>query len=405
MKRSSNVGAGVGEAPGDMIAAAQDDEGRAGDAAAHGVRGLGAGTLERQVHEVPERRRFQAQVRIVGEQRLARARARTRDHPVVGGASADQIADQPVEHLGGVRPAHGRGGRLQGIEVGNLGQARRCVGRIERHQVLDLGRGEALGRQREAQDLQVEVHGELQRHQLGHDGAVRRTPGLRLVPQEQELRRKPRLQEPQRACQEGIDAARIGLERGSGVAGQRPERALGMAVKVKRAQENVRAQGALAEDLREAALAGAALQLHLPEPVLRVHEAQRHVEVVGGLGEDMRHALAVAHHLHRHRQAGDGQRARSRWHRVAQGNIARASGNDGKAGEPRQADAKPFQDALHEGTAKTNTVVIARVQLGRAPTSPLPPAPQTPLPLPAWKSAPAGPCADRCAEPCGAGWR
>ena len=80
-----------------------------------------------------------------------------------------------------------------------------------------------------------------------------------------------------------------------------------MAVEIERAQEHVGVEGALAEQLRQAALAGAALQLHLPQPVLGVDEPQRHVEVVGGLGEDVRHALAVAHHLDRRRQSCESQ--------------------------------------------------------------------------------------------------
>ena len=53
----------------------------------------------------------------------------------------------------------------------------------------------------------------------------------------------------------------------------------------------------LAEDFRQAPLAGAPLQFHLPQPVLGVDEPERDVKVIGRLGEDMRHCLAVPHHF------------------------------------------------------------------------------------------------------------
>ena len=83
-----------------------------------------------------------------------------------------------------------------------------------------------------------------------------------------------------------------------------------MAVEVERAQEDVGGEGAVAEDLRQAALAGAARQLHLPQAVLRVQEPQRAEEVVGGSGKDVRHALAIAHDLDRAGEPGNRQRAR-----------------------------------------------------------------------------------------------
>ena len=97
--------------------------------------------------------------------------------------------------------------------------------------------------------------------------------------------------------QEGVDAAGVGLEVAARLRRQRGERALGIAVEVERAQKHIGGEGALAEQLREPALTGAARQLHLPQPILGVQEAERAEHVLHGLRKDVRHALAVAHDL------------------------------------------------------------------------------------------------------------
>ena len=231
-------------------------------------------------------------------------RARARHHPVVGGAAADQVVDA-VRRCG---PPLRRRWALQRIELRELGHAaaaRSAASSGIRSSISAEFRPCAASASRSISWLRLVR--ELQRHQLDGDDAVGRLPRLGPMPQQQELRRQPRLEQPGAARHEGVDAARVGLERRACASGgSAAKRALGVAVEVERAQEHVGGEGALAEDLRQAALAGAALQLHLPQPVLRVHEAERDVEVVDGLGEDVRHALAVAHHL-------DGLRQARRW--------------------------------------------------------------------------------------------
>ncbi len=101
---------------------------------------------------------------------------------------------RPATEIGGAGAALCRLLALQGIELGELRQGRRLVGRIGRQQLLDLGRAEPLRRQRKPEDLVVHVGGELHRHQLDDDGAVGRAPRLRPVPQQHELGGKPRLE-------------------------------------------------------------------------------------------------------------------------------------------------------------------------------------------------------------------
>ena len=77
-KRSSTSARDVGFAPGDVPVAADGDRGRAGQRRADDVEVAGG-----HVREIPERRHVGAEVRIVGEQRLAAGGQRAVDHPVV----------------------------------------------------------------------------------------------------------------------------------------------------------------------------------------------------------------------------------------------------------------------------------------------------------------------------------
>ncbi len=77
------VGVGGGDAPGDMVVLAEQHDRRAG----HG-RALDPAVGRDDPGEVPQDRRAEAEVRVVGEDRLAGDGARTRDHPFVRRAAA-----------------------------------------------------------------------------------------------------------------------------------------------------------------------------------------------------------------------------------------------------------------------------------------------------------------------------
>ena len=100
----------------------------------------------------------------------------------------------------------------EGIKGGQLGQRRGSVDVVARQQVLDLCRGETFRGERQARHLVVEIGAQIQRHHLGGDEAVGHAPRLGLVAQQQELRGKPRLEQPGLAADEGVDAPRIGFE-------------------------------------------------------------------------------------------------------------------------------------------------------------------------------------------------
>ena len=118
------------------------------------------------------------------------------------------------------------------------------------------------------------------------------------MPQQQEFRRQARFQPARASLDEGIDAAGIRFECLPAVGRQCCKRSLTVAEEVERLDKDVGQVGAIAEQLRQAPLGGAARQLHLPQPVLRVHEAERAIKIVSRFSEDMRDALAVAHDFH-----------------------------------------------------------------------------------------------------------
>ena len=103
------VGVGSGQAPGDMIGLADQDQGEAGNS-----RALDPALRRDDAGEIPEDRRAEVEVGVVGEDRLAGFGQRAGDDPFVRGAVAEpQQRAEPVERavaLGMVRAGDRRRG-------------------------------------------------------------------------------------------------------------------------------------------------------------------------------------------------------------------------------------------------------------------------------------------------------
>jgi hypothetical protein len=173
-----------------------------------------------------------------------------------------------------------------------------------------------------------------------------------------------RLEQARRAVEEGVDAACVGLEQMLRRRRESGKRALGMAVEVKRAQEDVERVGLFPEDLGEAPLAGAPQQLHLPQAVLGVHEAEREQEILARAGEHVRHPLAVVDDLRGRRQAGDRQRARGPGHGVEEQEEDAAGGDKRQQGDERHDGRDPPDGALHGACARRAAAFISRRRRG-----------------------------------------
>ena len=221
------------------------------------------------MRQVPDRRRASRRCGSLASSGLPDLRARARHHPVVGGTAADQVIDRARG-----RPLLRRDVPAQRIELRHLRQRRRrCSASCGiRSSISAELRPCAASVRRAISWLRLVLRS--QRHHLDGDDAVGGRHGSGAWRSSRNSGGRRGSNRPIGRVDVGVDAAGVGLERPARLGRQRRQRALGVAVEVERAQEYVGGEGALAEHLRQAALAGAALQLHLPQPVLRVHEAR-----------------------------------------------------------------------------------------------------------------------------------
>ena len=275
-----HIGAGIGEAPCDMLVLAEDHAGQR--------RHRRAGHLQLRcldAREVPQRRRAQLQVRVVGEQRLAALGVRAVHNPVVRADAFDAGLGREIQGL-----------RTELAVDSQLAEQRRVVGggkrllaRVWRQQLVD-----ALDRQSQrkphAQQLGAPIGAEVPRH---HDSPGQRVfgrPWLGLQAEHDELGRA-RLH---RAAQVGIDASRVGADDRLRLRARTRPLHAGRALDAERTQELVVVERRRAEGLGQAARADAPMRLELPQAVLRMHEAEAEHRVLARLRLDGRDAGGVA---------------------------------------------------------------------------------------------------------------
>jgi len=200
------VDIGRGQAPAGLRAPPGEDDGHAGDGAADD----GAG-LQLKAREIPDRRRAEAQMRVIGQKRAARSR------PYGGGGESVGRARQRagLHRVQRVARRGGLGKLREGLplEERRIIQRRDAVGGVIRDQI-----GDAFGRQKEggagADDLLREMAGELQRHDF-HDGdAVGGLPRGNVRREQEKLGRAAPQGLGIYGAQPRVDALRIGLQHG-----------------------------------------------------------------------------------------------------------------------------------------------------------------------------------------------
>ncbi|MCY1288712.1 hypothetical protein D9M70_377670 [compost metagenome] len=280
-KQVLHVRRGIGQTPCDAVVVPEHHHRNAGQRGAGHVESRGG-----HAGEIPQRRRLQTQVRVVGQHRLARLRMRTGDHPVVRAHALDIARRRLVADAG-----HGiRQRRQLLVQVAVIHGAHRLLARVRRQQFTDARHRQHL-RQSHAQRLLVPVAAQVPRHHGLPAQRIGRLPVLRLGAQQQELgwQRSLPMVDPR------IDAVCVCLQGGPRLRrGLRKDR-FGVAPHAQRAQELVGIERGGAQDLGEPAGHHALVHLHLPQPVLRVDIAQREPCVGLAGGTDLRHAVAIAH--------------------------------------------------------------------------------------------------------------
>ena len=173
-----HVGAGVRKAPGDALVVPDDYARHAGQRRADDV-DAGRGDLR----EVPHRWRGEAEVRIVGEQRLAAFRARTRHHPVVR-AQAFVVWHE-------LREAH-RVALHRRVQLLQVGDRRRRLARIRRQEFVDARERERF-REAHAQQFVAPVAAQVPGHHFDPGDRVGRHPGFGPRAGEPEFNRQHRV--------------------------------------------------------------------------------------------------------------------------------------------------------------------------------------------------------------------
>ncbi len=322
-----DVGAQVGETPGDVGVVADDDARHPGERETGDVqRAVLADSGAVQTHLHPRARQADTQVRVVGQQRLSGLAVLSGDDPAV---AADPVT--PAHQLG--QPVQGAvqlaqqgavaGGVRRTLRVAGTSRRRVrlehavhdralphdrpvCPVVVRREQLGDLLR-RVVGGQQGPLDLLVEVPLQVPGHRLEPGQRVRRRPRLGPVVQPAEAEDGVLDGDLGRAVrvQVGIDARGVRLQRRPRRRLEQRQLLLGDLSPTQRADELVALQGVRAEQLRLPSCGDVPAHVHLVEPLLRVHVALRGHQVGHGVGVQLRDAVRVPDDRHLTGQPGN----------------------------------------------------------------------------------------------------
>ncbi len=293
-----HVGVRRRHAPGDPRVVTERNEGHAGNRDPGHIQARGD-----EMHLVPHGREFDLQVRIVREKGPPSLRASGCEDPVVAVATA-RTGGKPLE------PGrnHSRDRRRS---IRWLRRTRQCVedrgsGSWIQSGQLPRGTFPELLCDRGANQFCLVILGEAPCEQPAHRQRINGRPVRRRNSENLEL---DRTQTPGHLCRDRVHARRIAFERSADL--RRCAFPLGSSgiAKANRQEPLIERDCRVAERLRQPPCRDAAIQLHLPAAIARVHDAgrePRHV-LVGRI--DVRHTVTVEDHLNRRVQPGHGDLA------------------------------------------------------------------------------------------------
>ena len=358
------VAVAVGEAPGDVAAAAGGDRRQAGEGhPGHPV--LSPTTFGRpdERRPVPDVGHPEAEVHVVGEESMAVRGVAAGDRPVVA-AGRVRLLQLPLAPLGGPGEAGGGerrrpGGRLAQIDDLGTGQGGHREEPADERRVPLGPRGDEEVEERRGQGVvhqpQARLAGDVRRleveeHGLDDEDRVLRPPGGRPAAQEGVLEgRRAQSREP------GVDPRGIGVEhrpllrRGLLIDG------LGHGAEAVHPVAEVELQERGAEDLGELASGPAAQEVHLEEALLGMEEAGRPGDVDAVGAADRGDPQGVALDRHRRREAGEGAAAvelrQALAHPAPQVEAGGEEGDDQESDEDEEDQAEPPQE--RSGAART----------------------------------------------------
>ena len=338
---------GIGEPPGDLVVAAEEDERRS--------RKRGPDQIFRrvelvgyfQVGKIPDRRRHQRQMRIIGDDRLAGIGPRARHDPVV----RRTLGGHAVEHRH-VVPRTLKGSLLkrsafQSQERFHVGKRRRIVDIEHRQKIVGLLTGEAQTRKGQPVRFVIDIGRQRYRHHLDRGQRVDRLPWFRLDPEDHEFGRQLGREGLRLPAHPGVDSARIAFQHVLRRLVHHGERGFCSLVDCHGAQPAIGTDGGFAKHFRQPPLPGHAIDLHLPQPLLSMNETESGGSIRAGGSLDMGNAVCIAGYRHRPRQPCDRDLAIKWRKRARQPEHACADGNDEQRHDHQQKLEQGFDDTPH----------------------------------------------------------
>jgi hypothetical protein len=238
------------------------------------------------------------QMRIVGKERFAGVRFRSIHHPVVASTTD---ANGRQKFLRRAKLFEHRIGNVAEHFGGHNGWVHR---RIIVFQFRRLVRAEFADECR-AQQFHIEIGGQAPAHILGKDERVQGLPRFGGVSQNGELERQTIFV----LRDERIHTARVRFQNMARLIAQMAQIIFGGARQADRAQQTIGVERDRTKDFCEFAMRQPAIQLHLPQAILRVNVPLRENEIVLILRVKVRHAPFIAQHLDRRLQTGETQDA------------------------------------------------------------------------------------------------
>ena len=320
-----DVRAEVGEAPRDVGVVADDHAGHTGEGEpGHVERAVRGDRRAVQPHLHPDAGDADAEVRVVGQQRLPGLGVRAVDDPAVAAdpvALAHQLRQVGQHAVQGrqlvalarrvrrplrvPRTSRGRVLLEHPVDDGALADDRVLGLVVVRREQLGHLLGRVVGRDQGALDLLVEVALQVPRHRLEPGQGVDRRPRLGPVVEAAQAQHGVLHGDlGGTVCLEvGVDAGGVRLQRRAGLRLQQRQLLLGDAAPAQGADELVGLQGVGPEELREPAGRDVPAHVHLVEALLRVHVALRGHQVGQRVAVQLRDPVVVADHLHLGAQA------------------------------------------------------------------------------------------------------
>ena len=329
--------------PGEPVVSAGQNKRRSRQGAADQVAGF-LPFLPAQMGEIERAGRRQAQMRIVGQQRLAGDGLRAGNRPVVGSRQLQRPGRgglcRFLDRLGARR-------LVETVQRLQIGQHRRIVPFVRRVDFLDLAGGKPAAGQRQPSDFLVHVGIERQRHHFQQRDRLPGLPRFGLVAKDDELDGKRRFELSGLAGDPGVDPFHIGGDHGPVFGLQPLEGGFRSRCNAQRPEKSVGGNRIRPEHFRQPALPRHAQHFHLPQPLACMCPTERAHRVKPALRLDMGNGVLILDDRHGCRKPGDRRFALGRRHRIAQQPVGACQHRRHQNEQRKRSETQPAKQPFH----------------------------------------------------------